>query len=484
MPPVIVPAGISLAAFAGAVLSWYGMLRTGIQLMYNDIHAARSAEKDILNMLRDMDTQGRRLRAWKALWFVQEDIPESAFLLFWGEKVYQNIQGRLVSMDGHFKDARKKLRSVIDVPEAKWRNMHSLQKKAKKLRFILMQKDYIQKLIDRLETDLTRIQAEAKDGWRREDLVNRKGEVDCKEIYHVGVAHLLVRIASRTKADADALHSCCRAAQNSFNLELELDMFNHTNPPPSLGSGHLSSSGAVSRKGNSTAIAAADKKGYIVWNILSQRLLPGDQSLTRLHVEREANAPTSGGYNYTTALDRIIRGNAAQCHFQSSHIWFNMTMARIPCNIAAEPRQSLRQLLLENPTPNLGNISKFRLTFELAQACFLLLRTTWFRRVCSCEIQCGRCTPESTEFTYRFQLRMGDFIHEPPQWRAASDPWCAGNYNWNFLTEPLRRLGILLVEIVLQKQIGSLEVRINNSRNIERMAFVQGDRRTAYVLRG
>ena len=479
MPDVILPAGASIAAFVMAVLSWYGMLRTGIQLVYNDIQAASSVKRDIEAMMEDLHSQDRTIQDWKTLWFVWDETPESMFEVFWGQPEYQNIKTKLSNMHINCEDAKKKLGSFISVSEKKGSVLHKLRKKYRKWRFIWMEKDYVQKLIKILSEDLSAIQKAAIGGWRRRDPYLRRGELDPRAVYHAGIGHLLVRIASSTRDDANALHSCCRPTQEDFKIELELNLFNHTNPPPIDAPSPLSSSEKTPREEHSTAVAAADKKGHFVWNVLSQNLLPGDTSLTRLRVERAAQTTPDPLPNCPAALTRIMGGNATKCHFIGSGVCFSIGMAGTPYECAPEPRQSLRQLLFDNIPPNenlLGTISKFRLTFELAQACLLLLRTTWFPRICSCEIQCGPCAPKSTEFTYGFGLRIGTFTHETPRSQTMEGPWCsASHYKWNFPTKPLRRLGILLVEIVLGTQINSLELMDDNSGTIRGINFMDGE---------
>ena len=485
MPGVELSAGAAITAFVASVLSWYGMLRTGIQLMYNDVHAARSVEQDILAMLEDLKSQDRSIQDWKKLWFVGDDTPESVLEGFWGKEEYENIKQKLGNMNIHFFAARKKLSSVVNIHEAKWKAMHSLRRKYLKTRFILMEKDYVQKMIEKLSKNLADIQRAAKDGWRRGDPFARSGEIDPDTVYHEGIGHLLIRIALGTKDDANALHSGCCAAQNTFNVELELGLFNHTTLPPNPGSSPDFSPGAASREAYWTAIAAADNKGQFIWIFLSQTSRLDPTNLTRLHVERATNMPTDGLLNYGTALARIMGGQATECYFLSSGKYFSIKMAGTPHETDSEPRRSLYQLLLDNNSSNenlLGSISKFRLTFELAQACLLLLRTEWFPRICSCDVHCGRPSPRSAEFTYEFGLRMGNFGHEAPQLHAANSPWCITDYNWNFPTKPLRRLGLLLVEIILETQIDSVDVNHDESRVVRQMTLSESTLRRTYDL--
>ncbi|CAF9940754.1 MAG: hypothetical protein ALECFALPRED_008850 [Alectoria fallacina] len=465
MAEAILPTGASIAAFVMAVISWYGMLRTGMQLMYDDIHAARSVPQEIITMRDRLESQERSIQNWKDRWYVSDHTPESMFHILWGVEEYESIRAKLGNMNTHCGIAKKKLSSFDNITEKKWKAKSKLRNKFYKLRFIWLRKGYVSKLIRDVSEDLDSIQKAAMAGWGRGPLVSREDDFDPSAVYHAGMGHLLVRLALRTREDANALHSCCLTTQNAFNVDLELDLFN------------LSSSGATSREARSAAIATADKKGYFMWKILSQNSRSADAPWNRLHLERVMDEPTGLLYSCSHALTLIMGGNATKCHFKGSDILFSIEIGT-PYECGPKPCQSLRQLLSENSPPNenlLGSISKFKLTFELAQVCLLLLRTTWFPQICSCEIQCGRSALESPEFSFEFRLRMGDFTHGASRARTAKDLWCnATDSKWRFPTKPLRRLGLLLVEIVLERQIHCPSMTDDDTGKVKMVTFVQG----------
>ena len=491
MVEAVLPTGASIAAFVMAVISWYGVLRAGMRNMYEDIHAARSVKEDILAMREQLESQERSILDWKRQWYVSDDTPESMFHVFWGPPEYQNIKVKLGSMKTHCENAETKLSSFVKGADKKWIARRKLLKRFYKWRFILLEKDHIQQLIQDVSKDLDGIQKAAMASWRRGRPGSEEDRADPSAVYHAGMGHLLVRLALRTKEDANALHSCFLTAQQNFNVELELDLFNCTGSPPTLEPDPFSSFGAVSRETHSAAITAAHKKGSLIWNVLSQRLLSADTTLNRLHLE-VVDRPEDQLLNCSTALKMIMEGNKTKCHFKGSDVCFSIEMADTPYQSGHKPCQSLHQLLLKhshldgNTAPNenfLGRIPKFKLAFELAQACLLLLRTTWFPQICSCEIQCGRSAQESPEFSYEFRLRMRDSIHGASRARTMNDPWCnATIYQWRFPTKPLRRLGLLLVEIVLGTQIHSHEVANDDIGNVRKVTFVGGPAKVEWVL--
>ncbi len=65
MPEIILPAGASICAFALAICTWYGALRNGVQLVYNDIQAARSFDRDVVAMAEELLRQKRAIEDWE-----------------------------------------------------------------------------------------------------------------------------------------------------------------------------------------------------------------------------------------------------------------------------------------------------------------------------------------------------------------------------------------------------------------------------------
>ena len=50
-----IPTSATIAAFVMTIISWYGMLRTGVQLVHDDIESRKSIEENIRNMLIDLE---------------------------------------------------------------------------------------------------------------------------------------------------------------------------------------------------------------------------------------------------------------------------------------------------------------------------------------------------------------------------------------------------------------------------------------------
>ena len=478
MPDIVLPAGASIAVFVMTIISWYGMLRTGIQLVHNDLQAMDSVERDVRSLVEDLKKQQRALAEWKKQWLVWESTPESLYLDFWGEAEHRNIKTKLENMYTNCVAAEKILNSFTKLSERQWGTMSKARKIFLKTKFVWTKREYVQKLIDILVKDMNLLVTAAKDGWQRDGLINQ-GTVDRKAVYHAGIGHLLVPIAMRTRDDANALHHCCSAVQNIISIELDLDIFNYTGSVSIVGSDVSSSFGTISREMHSANIARAANDGRFTWSVLSQDAHLDDCNLVRMHVKRSELSGNSF-LNAPVAFKQVMEGRATKSHFTSAGTCFSIIRADRPHEWNSNPRRTLRKLLSGNAPPLyvnanlLGTISKFRVSFELAQACLLFLRTSWFPGICSCSIRCGSLSAASTQFKYEFGLKMGIINHEAPQWGATAlhDCWCIAEHNWNDLTSPLRRLGLLLVEIVLGTPI--LGATSDRGGVIQSITFVEG----------
>lgn len=449
---IVLPPEASIGAFAMGIIGWYGMVRNGVQLIYTDLKAAKSFDRDIEGLREGLLKQQRKIEKWKMQWLVSEDAPESLFLDFWGDAEYRGIKTTLSDMAANCNTTEKELKSFVQLDEKKW---NAMTKCRKRILFIAVKGEYIRKLMDHIEKSVDGLQEAAKNGWQRSDFL-KKPNVDFAKVYHAGIGRLLVPIAMRIRDDADALHHSCRLAREDTTLALDLDIFNHTDPDIATHSGALTSSTVVSREASAATIAKAAKNDLFVWKLLVQNSQTTNMGSVRMQVQK-VKVRNIRAVGITVAVDRIMRGNADKSHFEISGICFSIAMAQNSNHSSPEPHRTLRDLFSGNDPPSftnedmLGKISKFRVVFELAQACLLLLRTSWFPRICSCHLRCARCFSASAELTYDIGLQMGSVSHETPRWATEVTGHCWGidNYNWNSLTRPLRHFGLLLIEIVI-----------------------------------
>ena len=480
MPGVELPAGAAIAAFAMAVISWYGMLRTGVQLIHNDIKESKSYFQNIKTMVDDLGLQARELEKWKKQWLVWSDAPDSLHLVLWGQTEYNTIKIKLEDMDALRKEAEKDLHSYTSLTATSWKDLSAAKKKYLKAKFISVKKKYLREVLEKMAKALNKLNEAAKNGWQR-DQQSKGGEVDFTRVQHRAIGHLLVPVAMRSQLYTDIIWQSCDFARETYTTELELDIFG--------------ASALDSREKYLELIAKACAEQHATLTILTRAAALRVAEMTRVGIKESAISTQNYVTALSDALDRIIRGTD-ECHCViGPDRRYHVFKSRVPVHgPGTGMRETLRQIQSTNQPPTfrnkdlLGTISKFRIAFELAQATLLFLRTTWFPKICGCRIRCGQISDLAEGLRYNFSLQLGSVEHESPQWaNVPQNCWGARrfNYAWNTLTTPVRRLGLLLVESTLGTTV--LQIDCDSTGAVSSIVFVEGQppdlRKKNYLLR-
>ena len=472
------PAGAAIAAFVMAVISWYGMLRTGVQYIYNDIKDSKSYKRDVNDMIEDLGRQNRQLEQWKKQWLVWEETPVSLHLEFWGETEYKTIKVKLQGMQGYCTEGAKELEDFATITESKWKTIPRVKRAYLKTKFITVKKKYLQELLEKMAKALKALGEAAKDGWQRE-WQHKTNDVDFAHVYRTGIGHLLVPIAMHTHCYTETLWQSCHFARETLTTELDLDVFG--------------ASLVDSREKHSETIVKAAAEKQATLTILTRGATLREAEMTRVCIRQSEK---SNDYNFTAlvgALSSVLNGSE-ECHFIAGpDLAFSVSRSkRQHYGPGSGVRVTFREIQSRNQPPTfangalLGSISKFRIASELAQACLLFHRTSWFSNICSCGIRCGKPSDVCKELQYDFTLQLGYTKHQPAQWGDARVPLCWGQeqHNWNTLTKPVRRLGILLIEVTLGTTV--LETTCDDEGTITSVTFIEGERdnlrRTIYTI--
>lgn len=460
-------AGLTICGFVVAVFTWYGSLRNGMQTVYDDVNAAKNFDTDLNLLLKKIESKLADLDNWKTDWLLSDDTPLLMLVKFWGEKDLQYIEALVKNMARKCNEAERKLKKLLTIDTGKLQKMNNLRKKAY---FVGVKSKYLRDIVDSLSADLSDIKSASQRGWQRYEYL-RQETIDYGKVYHTGVGYLLVSVAMRLKNDADALHRSCQSVGQNTKIEMDLDIFDasHTLSLPPESRPELSKS--FSRTSHAAEIAKAEKNGRLNWRVRGQDSTLGDTGL-RMQIQKaekleEDIRPLIPAH----AFGQITRGTAQKSHFALEGFYYCIS-AGDQTGWTPETRNTLRSLFSHCSPPTftsenlLGKLSKFRLAFELSQACLLLVRTTWFPRICSCHVQCTSSNIPSTPLNpilndqkYEFGIEMASVDHVSPTWatKKLGTCWGVAAYQWNDLTRPIRRVGLLLVEIVLGCPILKIE---------------------------
>lgn len=197
--PFVFPAGCATSAFIMAALSWYGMLRTGVQLVHDDWKAAKQYEHDVGNMLADVFHQERGLEHWKKRWIISEHTPDKILSVYWGEEERCIIETKLRQIKIMSDKAKKELKKITGLTVDEW-NCCSDFKKKRRAKYICAKQKYIQKLIDIIPTSMSAIETASERGWEVQQQGPYAG-ISNNTPYHTQIALLLVQIAKHMRQD-------------------------------------------------------------------------------------------------------------------------------------------------------------------------------------------------------------------------------------------------------------------------------------------
>ena len=363
--PFVFPAGCATAAFIMASLSWYGMLRTGVQLVHDDWRAAKQYEQDVGNMLADVFHQERGLEHWKKQWMISKHTPDKILSIYWGEEERRIIETKLRLIKTKTDSAKKELKKITGLTVDEWRCLSNFKKK-RRAKYICAKQKYIQTLIDIVPISMVAIEKASERGWELQQQRLYAG-VNNNTPYHTQTALLLVEIAKHTRQDLNALRVCTQPLRD-FSIELDLDLFNAI--------------AEASKDVQSATVAAAAFAGRMKLDLLLRESEDSTAEIVRARVERSMNQTGC----YARAVDAfktvLTVPQPSVCYFASDT---STVFSLFRCSRKGDPcsptRESLRQKLSRNETPLydrvrnelypntliLGDLSTFRVAYELSQ---------------------------------------------------------------------------------------------------------------------
>ena len=458
--PFVFPAGASAAAFIMAVVGWYALLRTGVQLVHDDWKAASKYRQEIGNMMVDIKHQELGLQDWKKQWMISEHTPDNVLRTYWGDEELSIIRHKLRIIASEAQEVKLEMKKITALRAEQWEPM-SAPKKKRRAKYIWTKRSYMRKLIENVPVSMEVVKNAADRGWASQQ-DRLYGGISNNSPYHTQISLLFVQIAKQTRQDLNSLRECTQAL-HEFSIELDLDLFDAI--------------AAISKNAHSASVAAAAAAGHMKLDLLLRESHNPQAEMVRASVERSLEK--TGGYaRATDAFRSVITAQQTSTYYFAldASTVFSMCKAFRKSDPCSPARESLRQKISRNTPPTytsttnrldpcrlvLGELSTFRLAYELSQVCLIFLRTTWISDICGCGLHCGGRHFPSTGRWYEFGLNM-ETTHQPPRWRNPyessrttsviegnmGDSWCMADSGWNAMTKPLRRLGLLLLEITL-----------------------------------
>ena len=443
------PVGATIAGFVMAVLSWYGMVRTGLQTMHDDLEARKRVDEDITDMYTDVKHQEKNLDRWRRDWYICKSTPDEVLLQLWSTEPTGIIKNKLTRIQKDLIKARETLGKV-----------ENLWKTLRRLSFITLYKKSTQELIKRNLENMSTIERESNAGWKsqRTTLLRQIGDVNQRDI---PVSYSLIQIAMQIMTDAEALRASCQNVQHDIAVLLDLDLFH--------------SSALEEIFPNVERVTQIHGAGHLKLELLLREAHRHQEELTRVVVERDPSGVSTESRDID-AFKAVLQPGMGDAH--RHHFSFNSSrafrMSKVPGtgHLCSRLHMAFDEALACHTAPTydvntqnsadivLGKISSSRAAFELAQSCLLFLRISWIANICRCRLRFG-LLPGSEQQMYHFGLDMTMTAHNAPRWHnplshgqclqgALDYSWCTSDiFNWSSLNKPIRHLGLLLVEFAI-----------------------------------
>lgn len=447
------------------------MIRTGIETLYSDLHTLKAFTLDMNDLRHRLDTIESQFRDWRERWLiVSEDSVEShqcadLYQFLWGDKGYDEIRQQLLHLNTRLEEASKELGRYVELQKQAG-PMSWLRKQRYKVVYIATRAKRIEKLITtKLEGSIGDISKKSDEMWLDCWNKNHPGrfveEIDLTEVRHSAICYLLVSLSTSeaTHKNLDELGRSFETMKNEQIAELELDFF---------GTGSLGRDRATNRLPNATASGHGEKPvspviQYITQIILSRPLRffvltkplsnqDSDANMTLHQVvpRTDANDIPSRLMEAHEAFKRSCEG--VSCHFDTAESMFSVCRPQRFRTPNAHPGR----LSFWERRPMLDPRSRYRAAFELAQACLLFMKSTWFSQFCGCELKYGwlRHTARSN---FEFALRLGAsrtaLSDEQPRRHCHAERNKSDALNLNNPTRSIRQLALILIEIEVQVDV-------------------------------
>lgn len=367
-------------------------------------------------------------------------------------------------------------------------NEWPIEKKRKKLKYIWAEKTYLKSQMEKFPRILMNIDAAADQGWVDQQRL-LFGGLDHSDPYHIQKIYHLKRIAKELGEDFDQLRECLQDLQG-MAIELDLDIFDALS--------------ARSTDVESARVATLAATNHLKLSLLFKKKPLHDtvnagavnRHLTRAFVEKASDPPDNHG-SPENAFEAVLANPQTLTCFFGTRTKFSLSRSSQKSDPSTR-RETLKEKFsrippafynsqhnkLHPPGLALGDFSTFRLCHELGQACVLLLRTELFAGICGCQLQFGsfpyaRSDESRIWYEYSMSLVFGPASHQPPSWQdprylgeevisgTITDSWCQCEaMGWDNFTQPIRRLGVLLLEIVLATSVVGVSMDFKQVKSV------------------
>ncbi|KAI9697463.1 MAG: hypothetical protein M1820_007798 [Bogoriella megaspora] len=499
-----------------SLLGLYNTLRNGMQQLYVDVHTGKRWKRDCIRIIQRVDdVQNDMENNFREFWLLwNRDMSDKLHKWFWGEDGYENVQKQLQQMQEDANDIQKHLKGFNSTAEKKTqlankeqstlvrfrRAAMSAKSSVAGLRYVILQKNYLNDVVTTMEKAKETLKSTAVTAYRTKHGLSKTG-IERERIQNLGLHRLLKEFVLERREElkllGESLEPLNDANSPPYTIELELDSFDLDDMEARRHDKHR-----VYKKRSIIHESAATR-------ILKVNLLVGSSQdpLMRVFVQKSSRTTEDKKHtNARAAITNLFDSTARQTSYSADlttsfiitkssdmhdrnvgkRIAFRELLQITLSHQSSSKEAQQRSRALERQPELLEDYQKYKSIVELTQACFVFIPTSWLCNLCSCRLQCGPIQ-NTGNGSYELSLNIGSCKHvrfnlgrdESARAIPAEDRinggqedlpiWCQNQALWNRVLSPVRRLGIVIVELTLDVHV---QTAVMQGDAIERLRLI------------
>jgi hypothetical protein len=472
-----------------AGFGWYFLVRNGIRTVRQDFVLSQNEKVFWEGVEQNLAILDDQLKEWQKKWLLYDEVPDAIYLLFWGKDGFKKMKKLVGDASKAADELCKRIddRKPQDPPSSAGNGQRNglvsfIKRKARragqKISYVAFKSEEYNNLVNKLKENIGKIDCHANMYWKAEGGLKRdhRREVpDKNDIYHLAIKTNLSRFAVESRDKTDELFSSCESDDLRVHMALDILSLSSDEYPDSrefdkrlpTPSKHMKAIITASKlhmpelfilsspDSNSGVVAVKEVSDNAAAN-------PGGAAIPLVPVQEALKEAARGG----RSLRFVIRRSSFEASYEEG------IQEVLSFNAAREELGSLNYNSSERRT------LKLKLAYELSIAYFMLYRSTWTEGVCLKSIwlvslKMAELDNDSRSAT-RTRRAAGACGMEKS---ACSICKAASKLREMPTTGPLRRLGLLLVQIA-SNGANIDEATVNESKKCFSMLKIAGSKYT------
>jgi hypothetical protein len=470
----------------GIVTGVFGLIngpRSAIKTAYTDIHTWKKYKRFWREADRVLTVQLKALEKWEDKWMFYNNIPIPMYHDFWGEEGYKKIKSALDQAEKDATELSKYLKITGSIKEPGGKSVFAeLGYILRRFQFVLATHEKCDYLVNALAEGIKSVEDVANACWEQQSTKYspRLGAPIRDTIYHHAIKTGLAIFAVEIRYRADKLFDLYSEADMLLYMALDLLSIHTEIRHGGREAGetkHVQAIATAYEKSLPEFVILARKPTNNACIILSARELPQDQ--------KNIVSGTNGEVlHISKAFKRATKGRVTRFEIQAEYGNDNKRLVELSLdNSHMHIGDSNRTVLdlFSAGSRRFGDrgwkLLKLKLAYELSLAYFMLYCCKSLSKVCICRLRSAvrnaghrdgdLKNPELFEFTIDTDINHNSEA-APCQCACHADP--VTSFESRPVTAPIRRLGLLLIQIAFNgSRFTNIEVK--NNGDIHRLSI-------------